>query len=607
VARTPKTIARRPNATLARVAATRRLLGVDARAEQTAGARAWQLRALNYADDLGEVWYASKFYERALRNLILKVQTRTGPGAEWKDATGTDANDLLGQLTDANGETSDLCGMFGRLIFLNGEARLFGQVDADTGDYLWEMLSVTEIRVNDDGQYLRKVSPGAQDVIINAADDDAFMPTIDGAVLFKLWQKSPRYSDVPDAPMRAVLDVCEELLLLTRSVRGEIRSRLAGNGILGIPSELVLPFTEEGPRPDEDAEADGITRALMQAAQTAISDESAAAAMIPIVLRGPADVISKLQHYSFAKPTSENEAKRNECIRRLALGLDMPPEVLLGVSDVNHWSAWQIDEAAWNVHIEPIARLLVESLTRAWLRPALGEGANVRIWYDESNVVNHPDRSADFRSAFEDRVVSAASYRKAIGATEADAMSPEEQDRFAELAALAHRGSEATTTPSATTDTAAPAAGTQTVPSTTPDAPPAAASRPPVQTASVNIDRLLAGAEVAAWRCRELAGSRLRSKVHRATYASVENVDLAVAVHKRAPQGELDADSLVAGGGATFARALSAWGIDRSLAEQLVAAVETHARETLTADTPLPLPDDVIGLCAMSELDGSPA
>ena len=37
---------------------------------------------------------------------------------------------------------------------------------------------------------------------------------------------------------------------------------------------------------------------------------------------------------------------RSEAIRRLGLGMDMPPEVLQGSADSNHWAAWQADEAA---------------------------------------------------------------------------------------------------------------------------------------------------------------------------------------------------------------------------------------------------------------------
>lgn len=607
-----KPTVRRPNAALALVAASRRLLGSDAREERATGAMPWQIRSLNYADLLGEVWYASKFYERALRNLKLVVQTRTAPGAEWKTTTSGAASDLLAQLTDANGETSALLGMYGRHMFQAGEARLLGQVI--DGERVWEMLSVVEIHVNEQGEYIRQRSPGSQRETIMPAPPEAFMPVEGGAVMFKLWQPSARFSEVPDAPMRAVLDICEELLLLTRSVRGEIRSRLAGNGLLGIPNELMLPFTEQGPRPDEDPEADGLTKALTDAAATAIQDEAAAAAMIPIILRGPGDLLNKIVHFTFAKPTSENEAKRTECIRRLALGLDMPPEILLGVMDANHWTAWQIDESSWKTHIQPVAQTLVENLTRSWLRPAMGAtDANVRIWYDESEVVNHPDRSADYRNAFQDRVLSAASYRQAIGASDADAMSPEEQDRYAELAALAKRGSDSTAVPSSTTDTIKPAAGTSETPapggtptSTSPETPPPSASRPPTPTASVSFDRILAAAEGAVWRSRELAGSRLRSKVERDRYAAVANLDLAHAVHT---QGDLpkNTDALVAGGGAMYARMLSGWGIPEPIADQLVAACETHARDTLSLDTPLPLPDDVLSLVALGSLDGSPA
>jgi hypothetical protein len=48
------------------------------------------------------------------------------------------------------------------------------------------------------------------------------------AVAYRLWRRHPRYSMLADSTMQGVLDLCEELVLLTQAVRARARSRLAG-------------------------------------------------------------------------------------------------------------------------------------------------------------------------------------------------------------------------------------------------------------------------------------------------------------------------------------------------------------------------------------------
>lgn len=580
------------------VASSKRLEEDDARYERSGEAYGLQLRSLAYDETVGEVWYAAKFYERAMRNVRLIVQARDPANPnDWKESLEPRPNELLRTLQDKNGETSALLGRYGRLTFLTGDVRMFGQVDGQ-GYTSWEMLSVQEIRINDQGQYIRKVHPSAPDEVIERAPSDVFTPTPGGAVMFRLWTPSPRFSEMADWPLRASLDICEELLLLTRRVRGEIRSRLAGNGLLYIPQEIILAMTEIGRNPDEDPVAPDIMAKLMQAMETAIQQDNAASALVPIVVTGPGDLGAYIKHFTFEKPESQDEAKRNECIRRLALSLDMPPEALLGIGDTNHWGAWQIDESAWKVHIEPVTKTLVENLTSAWFRPMLGT-SDYRIWYDESAVVNHPDRSKDFKEANEAYIVSNKSYRREIGATEDDAMSPEEQNRMAELKALAHRGSEATTTPPANSTGSGPSEITVGPPAGDPQAAP---SRDASPTGAPEAAKLLAAAELAVWRGRELAGSRLRSKVHREKFRSVPNLQLAAAC--RGETTDADPDALVAGCGAMLHHMLTVWRVPADLTASIVTACEEHTRDTLFEQDPMPLPDDLVKLCTVGSLGG---
>src|SRR3546814_17159695 len=58
-------------------------------------------------------------------------------------------------------------------------------------------------------------------------------------------------------------------------------------------------------------------------------------------------------HTPFDEETRE---LREEAIRRLALGQDAPPELLLGVGNMNHWGAWLVQADTNNTHVEPPLR-----------------------------------------------------------------------------------------------------------------------------------------------------------------------------------------------------------------------------------------------------------
>src|SRR5690606_39153276 len=125
------------------------------------------------------------------------------------------------------------------------------------------------------------------------------------------------------------------------------------------------------------------------AMSTAISDRSSAASFTPLVLTVPGDQADKFRHISFSTPfDKETQKLRDEAIRRLALGQDAPPEILLGMGSLNHWGAWLTREDTVTTHIEPPLAMLCDSLTTGLLRPfALAAGYapdlvdELVVWY----------------------------------------------------------------------------------------------------------------------------------------------------------------------------------------------------------------------------------
>jgi hypothetical protein len=146
-------------------------------------------------------------------------------------------------------------------------------------------------------------------------------------------------------------------------------------------------------------------------------------------------------HISFARPLdSAAMDMRTELIRRLALGLDAPPEVLMGNGASNHWSAWQIAEDFVKLHIMPVIGLIRDALVREYLRPVLEANGimnpqDYTIEADASALTLRPNRSAEALQLNAAGLITDAAAREALGFGEEDA--PEESARMDDAIMLA--------------------------------------------------------------------------------------------------------------------------------------------------------------------------
>jgi hypothetical protein len=599
----------------------------------------WQSRAFAYYDLLGEIKYASQFYARGLSQLRLYPAEKNDAG-ELVETTNADAIAALERIQDPGGGRSGLLAAYGRLMFLTGEAELFVSKDKDTDEEQWEMLSTDELRMTGPGTYARYKAPSLLAEEYREPSDEDWEVVDDGdAIAYRLWQRHPRYSALADSTMQGVLDLCEELVLLTQSVRARARSRLAGSGILFIATEFSPSPLE--PVGDEDPQEDIFLNDLTEAMTAPIADEGAASAVVPLIVRGSIEAIDKgVKHLQIVDPTQlyPETGLRYECIKRIAIGLDMPPEILMGLQDSNHWTAWQIDEQTWKGHLQPKAQQLVDDLTSAYYRPALKEAGlqdyeKYSIAYDATAIINHPDRTRDAKDLYDKRAIGKKALRTASGFDEEDAP---DKNELAEMVGIAVRdgglawfgtptirGGNIETAPgeveAPVPGNGQPDAGATTGADVEPGPPPAA-DAPTDETVigagnghghAQTVARILGAADLALARSREAAGNRLRSLAKRdpealALIDGVRPSGIAAALGRemaqkvRAP-GEAE---LVAGAHELIVDALRVWGIEGDLAAKVAAQVERHAARTLYDPAPAPLPPQfenyVSGLVAAS-------
>ena len=553
-----------------------RVEGKDTPTKQRMGAE-WQRRALTYVDLVPEFSYASRFYSRMLKRVRIYPASRESDD-QTKEITEGPAVELLDRIQDPGGGRSQIQGSYGRLMMITGEGYLFGR---DLGDEAekWSFVWTGEVEKNDDGEVLWKRSSEAEPVVYEPGQ----------AELYRMWTPHPFRSNDPDSPMRANLEIAEELLILTKAVRSTAVTRML-NGILKVPSELSFGPAEGGV--DDDPELDIFLSDWFEHITDAIENPGTAEAAAPFLVDGAAEYLEQLSWIKTHDPATDYMERdlRKEAVGRLAIGLDMPPEVLLGLADANHWTGRQIVHDMWRSHGAPIAEQLCDDLAEAYLRPALREAEeewqNVVVAYDDAAVVVSPDRSEDADSAFDRGALGYKGYRKLKGIDEAMAPTPEEHEEYL---ALKMRD------PQMLDEDFRPPG--ERGPSRDPEDNTDAEEGPPVPTNGRDVSReesraasarIVGAAEMAVIRCRELAGSRLRThqKAKPEVFEGVNGLPNAVVAATLGTEivnelGGKESLELVKGGTEAFRSLLLGWGFSLSQAEALAEMVHVFAARTL--------------------------
>lgn len=413
-------------------AAARRVdVGDRAEARQMRALRqGWSSDAWTYRDAIGELRYAINF----LANCSARM--RLFPAA-YPVGGETDKPEPLEKVPGIPPEVASLAEQalidlgHGKLALSNimkglstnmsvaGECWLLGLQDEETGEANWTIRSVDELIIKDDHYVLREVP----------ADQQGIIPwiTLDPAttVMSRIWCPHPRFRLLADSPMRAMLDDCEGITILRRGIRATARSRLATGGLLLMPNEVSLkaPIDDNG-----DPQADPFMASLAEAMMEPIADEGVASAVVPIVVRGPTDAMKEVRRVEMGGTHYAEDSKvREELIGIIATSFDLPKEVIIGVSDLNHWSAWQVDDNTFRHHVEPHVIECCESLTLAYMHEYLeNEGVpraiarRVVIWYDATELVTHPDQTKDALDLHDRLVISDEAMLRVSGFTEAD-------------------------------------------------------------------------------------------------------------------------------------------------------------------------------------------
>ncbi|KAF2774625.1 hypothetical protein STPH1_7670 [Streptomyces sp. OM5714] len=378
----------------------------------------WQEEAWGYHDTLGEFRYATEWEAKRLSRVRLYA-AKLQPGADEpvRAEAGT-AVDLMTQFAGGPAGQAQIMDGLGTQLTVPGEGYLI--VENINGIEKWSVRSIDEVRAGRGRYEVIDENSAASGYTWRPLSPDSMPP-------IRVWKPNKRYHHLADSPARAARSTMRELELVNRHIIAQYLSRLASAGVVLFPDEVTFPVREEFADAPDPFMAEWI-----EIAAEAIRTPGTAAGVVPIPMKVPAEYVDRIKHLDFTLKIDERIIeKRDSAIKRLASQLNVPPEVLLGMGDVNHWNAWISDETSLKVDVAPDAETICQAITTGYLQPRLKasgveDWASWVVWYDMSELTLRPDRSDNAIKLYDRMEIGGAALRRETGFDESDKPSRDE-------------------------------------------------------------------------------------------------------------------------------------------------------------------------------------
>lgn len=407
----------------------------------------WQTRAWDFYDDLGEIKFGYGNFGNALSQVRFYVGVlmdadeapvpvqdvlagvtsgryttdEIPPGLT--DQTAALAVELLRRVRSPLGGQSTIVREMAINLGIAGECYLLARTVDDVET--WDVLSVDELRSKGGGRWEIVTGPGKGEEL----DPES-------TFLARVWRPHPRRSSLADSNMRGVLDRCEELMLLQQGNMAIAQSRIANTGVMYVSNDLN-PIGPVKPAAPDGAQSDPFFETLVESWMAAISTPGDAAAVVPPIVRGDGPLDDRIAWVFEPRALGNVELERQDAlVRRIAQGIDMAPERLLGLGDTSTYAnALLVTQDEFNTSHKPTALLIADALTSTWEQPGLIEALSTAgwsadridalvsrlvVWYDPSDLVSEPEAKDDTKWAYEHGLLSdaAAATRFGIDAEE---------------------------------------------------------------------------------------------------------------------------------------------------------------------------------------------
>lgn len=371
--------------------------------KNTGASTAWE-----YYDTVGELSYVCRWLGNNLSQVKLMASDLDENGDPLGSTEDSTAAKIVADIAGGPAGQAQLLSRLATFLTVPGEgwvAVITRKDDEGNLGQEWHVLSSEEI------------SHKGNQIVMELGDGDDYTLNPSTDILTRVYHPHPRRSREATSPTRVAIPILKEIQRTTATIDGAAKSRLAGNGILAIPSEVSMPVQAapssskdapglptptpaDSPTYDRKVSASDVSAQLQQVMTMAIQDPASAAALVPIVLQAPGEQIDNIRHITFESDITDTALNtRDKALLRLARTLDVPQEVLLGTADANHWCKDETTEIltrkhGWVTHESLNVGDEVLTLNH---ETGLSEWAPVDDIY-RAEVVNEPMLSMESRS-----------------------------------------------------------------------------------------------------------------------------------------------------------------------------------------------------------------
>lgn len=222
----------------------------------------------------------------------------------------------------------------------------------------------------------------------------------------------PADPEAPDAPLFGVLNILDDLLWLNLLSRSQSANRAGMRGILGVSDSWRVAGQSDSTNADFWTQLNAALSRPMESPDD----------VSPVGLVGPLELVTPkdggMMGLTWSIPEFPYDDKIDEKmqgkVQRLAYGLPIPPEVLLGLQAQSKATAFQVEGSTYRAHIEPVA-LLVSQIATDTLRKFIDGETTVEVVPDPTVILARRSSVADVFEAHDRGIVSDAYTREVIG------------------------------------------------------------------------------------------------------------------------------------------------------------------------------------------------
>jgi hypothetical protein len=390
------------------------------------GNTTWQTEGWRLYDIVGELTKLSGRVGDSLSQARLYVTEVDETGEEQGEVQDQAIRRLAAVPLGTGSQRDDNLRLAGIDLAVGGECWIVGEgaaTNPEKAEGSWFVVTGAAIkRLGDKVTVTRPIQRGGSKLELEDGKD----------ILIRCWRPHPNDTNQATSFTRSAIVPLREIELLTKREFAELDSRLTGAGIMFVPEGIDFPRDESDP-----PGLAGFMAYMQRAAAASMQNQGLASSMVPIMATIPDQLlehIDKIRPLTFwSELSAEIAPMKDKAIGRVASMAEIPAEVLTGIADANHWTAWLISDEGirW---IKGYLGLVADALTRGFLRRALESMGNPNperyaFAFDTSSLAAKPNR-LDEAVQLHDRFLI-----KDEEVVKAGAFSPDQMPSMAERAA----------------------------------------------------------------------------------------------------------------------------------------------------------------------------